>query len=221
LVLRDPAPAEAKPVALLKNGKTVWRSGCYQEVAVEFSPFQRVVLAELLEIKSLLTPGDAFSSDVATQVEALRSGYPSHYGFSWVYEELSKDDSKYVHDLFEMYYLIQLAFGDGHSSDPDPDVLPHEALFPGFDGNHQSSLHGYALFLRENGQWDHVVASGNDINNHGFSPDYRAMLSLYRDTLDTRPVDRNNLTQSEAEAILQAGSPGKLGIEDPVDPVPA
>lgn len=79
----------------------------------------------------------------------------------------------------------------------DDGPIPNDATFPGFDGNYETNLCGYARFLLENGYWSHVVGSTNDFpNSHGLQRDYRAMLNRFREIAS----DGHGLSLSADEA---------------------
>jgi uncharacterized protein YfbU (UPF0304 family) len=172
---------------------------------VNLTKFERIVVAELLEIRALLDPNSA--ERLQKRVEALWNGYPGHYGFECYTDELSKETTSFVHDVLDMYLYIQFAFSAVEASEPDEKDVPRDALFPGFAANSQERLYGYACFLRKNHQYDHVLTGSNDVNSHGAEPDYRSMLAEFAKTAESRSSTGRRLSIEEATIVLAAGLP--------------
>lgn len=136
-------------------------------------------------------------NDHSMTIEALRSGYPDYYNLDVIDDELAANDAKYVRDVFAMYDRIQRALKDAGEE------VPEKAKCPGFDGNNESALHGFAIFLLEYGNWAQVQGRGDFPNSHGMQPDYRSMLSIFSAMIEHR--DPDELTADEAHVILAAG----------------
>jgi hypothetical protein len=157
---------------------------------MKLTPAERLIYSKLLEIELLLKK----DRDNEETIEALRFGYPDFYGLEFIYEEMSENDTTYVHDVFQMYDLIQRALGHD-------DGMPDEAKFPGFDGNNETNLVGFAGFLLSRGQWTQVIGALKDFpNSHGLQRDYRGMLARFREItsgdhgFELSVVEANELT---------------------------
>ena len=157
------------------------------------SPFERLALAELMEIHQLL----AKNSDYEMNITALRDGYPDFYGLQYFEEELSADKATFVRDVFSLYQKLQDALK------LDSGGVPDHAKCRGFDGNHATSLYGFARFLLNHNQWTSIVGDSDFPNSHGGQPDYRRMLSKQKEILDSR--QGSTLTADEATSIIEAG----------------
>lgn len=138
---------------------------------MKLTPAERLIYSKLLEIESLLKK----DRDNEETIEALRSGYSDFYGLEFIYDEMSESDTTYVHDVFQMYQVIQSAL-------MHPDGLPDDAKFPGFDGNNETNLVGFAQFLLSSDRWTQVIGSSRDFpNSHGLQRDYRGMLERFKE----------------------------------------
>lgn len=141
---------------------------------MKLSPAERAILANQYEILKRLGSDDA---DYDRMIEALRWGYESEYeGALGLYRdsEVTEADSKYVMDVLDMYRVLQAA-AERHGVDTS------RVVFPGFDGNNEGNLWGYANFLRKQGRWTDLDVRFQDLDSHtGTRAKYERMLSVYR-----------------------------------------
>jgi uncharacterized protein YfbU (UPF0304 family) len=137
--------------------------------------------------------------DFRRAYDALREGYVSEYPdtLQYVYSvELDKSSANYVMDTLAMYEDLQWSCEENKDSD-----TTKVAVFPGYDGNHQTSFLGFAQYLAKNRQFAHIEKRFPDFNAHSMTPDYRSMLDTYNEI--RRKKNRNvALTKEEILTIL-------------------
>jgi uncharacterized protein YfbU (UPF0304 family) len=160
--------------------------------------FKRLVLANQYRILALL---DEESPDFWERAaDITEDGWPAESlpGFDRLKEAaadpLTREDQEFVVDVFEIYLLLQDAEAKGMAA-PDG----YGVDFPGFDGNHETRLMGYARHLVEHEKRFTTVRSMTpDYNSHWPTIEtYRRMLAVWE--REGRPL---RLSRRQFDAIL-------------------
>jgi uncharacterized protein YfbU (UPF0304 family) len=166
----------------------------------KLTPAERAILIGQYRILGALE-GDPDSYEEVITV--LDRGYEAEYDqYLSASKPMSKERTDFVRNIMWLYYLIKLAKNKEALDAPGGDRAPDgrlrlenfEPKFPGFDGNNDPELLGYANFLIKHGQY---VEHNHYLNSHGREPDYEAMLDLWRSW--GKPID---LTEAQADELL-------------------
>ena len=130
-------------------------------------------------------------------IKVYERGYVINYSddFDRLYREFSREESTYVMDVLEMYSDMQRAWKAEGSPD---DIDEKDLLFPGFDGNNESSQMSYAQFVVEDeGRWGDLRV--RDFNSHARTEfRYRPMVEAWKQ----RRRPSQHLSAEEIRAIL-------------------
>jgi uncharacterized protein len=166
---------------------------------LELTLKERLLLANQYLILEKLYPEEA--SRYSQFREALRWGYSLHYSelVDWFSElGLSRDECRKVIEILNMYRALHAAYNES----PDKNGVKADAVvFPGFDGNDESTYYGYVTYLiNECGKWSEFA--GHDFNTHTeMMPKYEQMLQEW----ERKTENRYKLTSEEMVRILDAG----------------
>ncbi len=125
--------------------------------------------------------------------EALESGYEFQY--EWIVEHFSEglnsEACKEVLDILEMYHRMIMKFRE-LNNDQKAEIGIEEVIFPGFDGNNETSQLNYAIYFMHN------LNRFGEVREDTEFPDYDShtpTLRLYRDMLRLF----NNVMESDHE----------------------
>lgn len=133
--------------------------------------------------------------------EVLKNGFVSEYENLFDYierNEFSKSSSDYVIEVLVMYENMQRS-----AYDIKDEKIINLVKFPGFDGNNEADLLGFARYLQENDRFKHIKSYSSDMNSHGLEqPHYRSMLMQYQAILDSKSDPYQTLTVDEIHQIL-------------------
>ncbi len=168
---------------------------------MKLSRLDRIKLAQNFQILAKLYPDESAWYNNAAEV--LRSGYELLYDeiFQGVYDDkdvLDEKTSLYVMEVLAMYDNMNYAMTRLKDK---PDVSEYDLKFPGFDGNNEPTLLGFAnFFCRTRNAFERVLVDGRILNSHMPTGDlYERMLTAYR-----LSEDKNRLTGKDIERILEA-----------------
>lgn len=140
----------------------------------------RIFLSNQYKILSKLNPEESTYYD--NLIKILESGYELHYNeleqnFS---EEFSKQKSKFVLDILEMYSIMCLSL----KNDQNININQNEIDFKGFDGNNEWEYINYAIyFLYDLDRYRELHKEDNYryYNTHSRTLDkYERMLEKYK-----------------------------------------
>jgi uncharacterized protein YfbU (UPF0304 family) len=166
----------------------------------------RLILLNQYEILKHLDPDNA--EDYDQKQEILRSGYQLFYseldGSIAEGDGLTPEECRFVLDVLDVYGLLT----DYRRKNPgDTAVATHRwAIFPGFDGNNETELMGFARFLIvKQGKFAYVDVS-KGFNSHMPTVDkYRKMVAMYRAKIAGHGLGAGGgLTGADYLAILNA-----------------
>lgn len=144
---------------------------------------ERWILANQYRILELLDPEQAQHYREAQTV--LEDGYELHY--DWITQHIYHDNDTMsaercteIGDIFELYAIIQQSYKDLQDKSG---IAEQRVVFPGFDGNHETSEMAYARFYSESGggrySW---LQNEDDFNSHRpMLERYRGMLARWRE----------------------------------------
>jgi uncharacterized protein len=168
----------------------------------KLSPAERAILINQFKILGAVQGEPGACKDT---IDVLSYGYELDYDehIDGLGEPLSKTECRFVHDILWIYYLIKLtknqaAIGSAGGDRDEGGRLRLENMepkFPGFDGNIQPGLLGYAKHLIEkDGKF---VEHKHYLNSHGRQPDYREIIDRWRNW--GAPV---KMTAEQADELL-------------------
>ncbi|MDA8190222.1 MAG: YfbU family protein [Gammaproteobacteria bacterium] len=162
---------------------------------IELTDTERFALALQYEILDALKPGSGYA-DIA---ESLRNGHKWIYDmiFEPLYENLSEESTSHVLDIIELFDNLNVSVDhlEGKTK-----ISKENVQFPGFDGNHETALLGFAKDLLKHHRYESVLAN-RDLNSHSQTTDmYERMLARWRD-LGAPPAP---MSEEHIRAILDA-----------------
>lgn len=155
---------------------------------------ERAILIGQYELFALLEKNpNAYKEEI----RVLESGYEAEYDqmiFGSINDPLSEEDSVFVLDILNLYMKMKVcrskASNHGNGTVDWKNVAP---LFPGFEGNREAHLLGYATFKV------HVTKSfpehEHSMQLAGTRPDYRKMLALYESWGSPSDLTEEQVTQ--------------------------
>lgn len=161
---------------------------------------ERAILINQFKILSEITQDyDAYKDEI----RILSSGYESLYEeIDGISGFLPEDECRFVYDILFLYYKMKLSkVKDRLDSLPQidgrTDLRDVEPKFPGFDGNGEPGLYGFASFLiNDRGEFPEHK---HYLNSHGPHLNYRAML------VESSKYDGQYYSEEQIQAILDAG----------------
>ena len=156
---------------------------------------ERLLLANQFRILERLDPEDAVQH--SERREALERGYVLEYGgtFETISPlEMSEADCRLVMNVFDLFSSLQ----NSHAQLNDTAGIDSSKLqCRGFDGNNESELRGYALYLRRTQRWEKLLGDG-DLNSHEPTRElYGRMLERWNAS-----VDKDQLTKDDILRII-------------------
>jgi uncharacterized protein YfbU (UPF0304 family) len=171
---------------------------------MQISLIERMLMAQNFEILAKLNPQEATSYE--WRAEVLRSGYEPLY--SWLFEYFGQGDQivtqqegEYVFEVLHMYDAI--AWSIKNQKLNIPDELKYHAAFPGFDGNEEGKLLGFANhFCADENRYATLKKDGEIPNSH--MPTYHIyepMLAVWKPIAETRTA---LLSEEQVLALLRA-----------------
>jgi uncharacterized protein len=170
---------------------------------VHLSRVDRWMLSNQYRVLELLDKKNA-DSHRHTQ-DALNSGYELCYDWlcDHVYAEkntLSAEQCTYVLDVMSMFEALQTAYD---SLEDSSGIEPTCVVFPGFDGNYETSYMGFARFFCDwQDAFHHLRKAATGLNSHRPTTDtYLRMLAAWNDS-DTK----HKLTKDDIGRILEAAN---------------
>lgn len=138
----------------------------------------RLILLNQYRILARLCPQEATRWLRCANV--LERGFTASYCdlFESLQEPLSRKMCDYVLAVLSLYSALQ----ESYAKMPNKgDIDPKELRFPGFDGNSQPELLGFARHLRSRGRFEKLDTVMPDWNSHhDYQTEYRRMISTWR-----------------------------------------
>src|SRR4051812_29414418 len=107
---------------------------------------ERLILFNQMQIRAVLQPDNKdYFQRMAT---ILTEGYTLDYSqlFNPVYDELSNSQCAYVIEVMDMFSAMQISFNKLEDKDG---ITEDSLVFPGFNGNSETALMGYAEFVKD------------------------------------------------------------------------
>lgn len=167
---------------------------------MDLSKAERLILRNQYEILKRVDPDSAERCEKL--IEILSWGYKALYWEldQWMTEEMEESDGLFVFDVLDMYTALECFYQDNPGSDVATRPL---ARFRGFDGNNESRLFGFAVFLKNDHKFRGVLgAEGLDLNSHAPSvPAYSRMLGAWKQMGQPIEVDEEQTAAIVDEAI--------------------
>ncbi len=170
---------------------------------MKLSLVERMLMAQNFEILAKLNPEDAESYQ--WRADVLQNGYEPLY--PWLFEWFAKDSDviseeqgEYVYEIPRMYDAIVWSLKQQKIELPES--LAYRAKFPGFDGNDEAGLLGFANHYCKGGRYDILKQDGQIPNSH--MPTrflYEPMLREWREIKETR---EGLLSEQDILRLLQA-----------------
>lgn len=170
---------------------------------MQLSLVERMLLAQNFEILAKLNPDDAESYE--WKAEALRDGYEPLYSwlFEWYAQEkdiVTEEEGEYVYDVLRMYDAIMWSIKQQNLELPED--VKYYSSFPGFDGNDEGKLLGFANHYCTENRYDILKKDGEIPNSHMPTKHrYEAMLRVWQPIKETR---EGLLTEEQVLALLRA-----------------
>ena len=164
---------------------------------IKLTDAERIILANQYEILSILKKDDSYE----VLANNLREGYEWLYSevFNWVSPVMDSNDVNLVIDTLSLYELLRNSYRE--LSD-QTGINPDELEFPGFDGNGEAKLRGFAMALLESERFAHVL--GDDVkNSHMPSVDiYARMIDEWKSNGEpTYPLSKEQIQKILAARI--------------------
>lgn len=144
---------------------------------MELTDAERLILANQYQILAKLEDDDHY----ALMGETLRRGYKWLYAEhleSSLWPDVEDDKADFVVDIIDIYSAMKASY---EQLEDKSGIEAREVEFPGFDGNNEAELMGFANFLLKHGRFDDVLnKSGN--NSHMPTVEiYGRMLQVWRE----------------------------------------
>ena len=143
---------------------------------MELTDAERLILSNQYQILAKLEDDEHY----AMMAETLLRGY------KWLYDEylenlwpnLDNDKADFVVDILDIYSAMRHSYRD---LEDKSGIEAREVEFPGFDGNNEADLLGFADFLLKHRRFEDTL---NKAGNNSHMPTvaiYRRMLQAWRD----------------------------------------
>lgn len=160
-------------------------------------------MAQNFQILAKLEPENAETYE--WRADVLRHGYEPLY--PWLFEWfgqgesiVTEEEGEYVCDVLRMYDAI--TWGIQRQNLELPDDVQYRATFPGFDGNEEGKLLGFANHYCKEGRYDILKRDGEIPNSHfPTSSTYGPMLQKWQEIKKNR---EGLLTEPEILELLRA-----------------
>jgi uncharacterized protein YfbU (UPF0304 family) len=165
--------------------------------------FKRLVLANQYKILALLDKASADDWEAAAEIASEFQPYTSLPGMDSMLDyrrdPLTVEEQDLVMNALEVFAILQ----DAEKAGCKPPAPYTESIFPGFDGNNETKLMGYARDLRNRQhKWQYVQVASKDLNSHHPTVDmYERMIEAWQE--QGRP---HKLTEDQYAKILGARS---------------
>ncbi|WP_334666562.1 YfbU family protein [Streptomyces cyaneofuscatus] len=144
---------------------------------MELTDAERLILSNQYQILAKLDNDEHY----ALMAETLRRGY------KWLYDEyleqslwpnVDDDKAEFVVDVLDLYSTLKASYSE---LEDKSGIEAREVKFPGFDGNNEGDLMGFANFLLKHGRFDDVLNKGGNNSHMPTVEIYRRMLQAWRD----------------------------------------
>lgn len=162
---------------------------------IKLTDTERLILANQYEILSLLNKDENY----ALMAESLRDGYEWLYRqyFDHLSENLSPENAEHVLTILGIYSDMH----DSYRDLPDKSGIEERHLhFPGFDGNNEAELLGFARSLRKHDRFVSTIGPTAKNSHMPTTEMYERMIQKWQELGKPRyPYSRTQIT-----AILDA-----------------
>jgi uncharacterized protein len=164
------------------------------------TPFERLRLANQYAI---LEKVDTENNEHWRKCQKIvREGYTVFYHelFDPIYDEMSREDCRYVMDVIDMHYALKHSFD---ALDDKGDLKEADVVFPGFSGNDETAFMSFARYLQDEHRWGEFLR-GRDLNGHFPSTHrYKPMLENWEKIGKRDGIERKHrLTRDDIRAII-------------------
>jgi len=159
---------------------------------MELTDAERLILSNQYQLLAKLEDDDHY----ALMAETLRRGY------KWLYDEyleqslwpnVDDDKAEFVVDVLDIYSAMKSSYGE---LEDKSGIEAREVEFPGFDGNNEADLMGFANFLLKHGRFDDVLNKGGNNSHMPTVEIYGRMLQAWRDMGEpTYPYSKEQIRQ--------------------------
>ena len=167
---------------------------------IKLTDTERLLLANQYEILSLLTIDDEYvREDYARKAQTLRDGYERIYRqyFDGLSENLLQDKADHVLTILGIYSDMYASYREL----PDKSGIEEDRLhFPGFDGNNESDLLGFAEALRKHDRFVETIGPSAKNSHIPTTEKYKKMIRKFEEL--GKP--RYPYTREQIAAILDA-----------------
>lgn len=154
---------------------------------MELSKKDRLILVNQYRILQKLSTEGYEIADYETKITALLNGFTLHYEDLFVEfseNELSKEESRYVLDVLELYRGIVFSYIRLCGENAVSKLTDDDVAFPGFDGNDETKYLAYArYFIEDLGRYDELkqYRAAWDYDSHmNTTYRYEAMLKEFQ-----------------------------------------
>lgn len=133
----------------------------------------------------------------------ISSGYEYQFSsISPIEPRMNPSESKLVHDILDMYRAIDNARIGVSGAEINPEEIPNDLRFEGFDSNKETEYLSYALYLRDKGDYEESLSvDKNDLYQHmPMLPMYNKMLSIWYGSKDRSDLTREEILKMAAAA---------------------
>lgn len=159
---------------------------------MELTDTERLILSNQYQLLAKLENDDHY----ALMAETLRRGY------KWLYNEyleqslwpnVDDDKAEFVVDILDIYSAMKASY---EQLEDKSGIEAREVEFPGFDGNNESDLMGFANFLLKHNRFDDVLKKGGNNSHMPTVEIYRRMLQAWHDMGEpTYPYSKEQIRQ--------------------------
>jgi len=159
---------------------------------MELTDAERLILSNQYQILAKLDNDEHY----ALMAETLRRGY------KWLYDEyleqtlwpnVDDDKAEFVVDVLDLYSTMKASYSE---LEDKSGIQASEVEFPGFDGNNETDLMGFANFLLKHGRFDDVLNKGGNNSHMPTVEIYRRMLQAFQDMGEpTYPYSKEQIRQ--------------------------
>lgn len=159
---------------------------------MELTDTERLILSNQYQLLAKLENDDHY----ALMAETLRRGY------KWLYDEyleqslwpkVDDDKCEFVVSVLDLYSTMKSSY---EALEDKSGIEAHEVEFPGFDGNNETELMGFADYLQKHRRFEDVLQKGRKNSHMPTVEIYSRMLQAKHDLGDTDyPYSKEQIRQ--------------------------
>lgn len=171
------------------------------DTKLDISKKDRLILYNQFKILNELCEGE----DYKRLMKIVEYGYALHYDELLPYlneDEFPAEDSRFVIDVLDMYSAIYSAWSREKAGLQEMGVEESDVIFPGFDGNNETSYLAYCeFFIEDLDRFQDIKKLKNgEYNSHmEMNPKYKKMVAKWK-FIPTE--DRYKLTASQVSNLV-------------------